>query len=118
MEYKCTSDETLVTTTSIVLTKLSNVIDHSASNEPELSQENKTLELFSIEKMSRKIVQLNMALINNNEVANKTTCFSPKNLWKNPQTIAPRKGDNIINSNKDYPFIELASSTKIELLNL
>ena len=101
MEYKCTSDETLVTTTSIVLTKLSSLIDQSAKNDPELNQENKTFESLSIETIPKKISQLAIALNNKITVAKNTTCFSPNTLWKKPQIKAPKRGDNIINSNKN-----------------
>ena len=76
----CTNEETLVITTNIVLTKLSNLIDQSATKEPELIQENMTLEPFSIDKISRKITQLNIALNDNSTVVKKTTCLSPINL--------------------------------------
>ena len=101
MEYKCTSDETLVTTTSIVLTKLSILIDQSAINDPEINQENKTLASLSRETKPKKISQLAIALNNKITVAKSTTCFSPKTLWKKPQTKAPKRGDSIINSNKN-----------------
>jgi hypothetical protein len=101
MEYKCTSDETLVTTTSIVLTKLSSLIDQFAKNDPELNQENKTFESLSRETIPKKISQLATALNSKITVAKKTTCFSPNTLWKKPQTKAPKRGDSIINSNKN-----------------
>ena len=101
MEYKCTSDETLVTTTSMVLTKLSSLIDQSTINDPELNQENKTLESLSKETIPKKISQLATALNNKVTVAKSTTCFSPNTLWKNPQIKAPKRGDSIINSNKN-----------------
>ena len=101
MEYRCTSDETLVTTTSIVLTKLSSFIDQSAINDPELNQENKTFESLSRETIPKKISQLAIALNIKIRVAKNTTCFSPNTLWKKPQTKAPKRGDSIINSNKN-----------------
>ena len=101
MEYKCTNDETLVTTTSIVLTKLSNFIDQSASNDPDLNHENKIFESLLRENVPKKINQLAKALNNNIIVAKITTCFSPNTLWKKPQTKAPKSGDNIINSSKN-----------------
>ena len=101
MEYKCTSDETLVTTTSIVLTKLSSPIDQSAVNDPELNQENKTFESLSRETIPKKISQLATALNNKITVAKNTTCLSPNTLWKKPQTKAPKRGESIMNSNKN-----------------
>ena len=101
MEYKCTNDETLVTTTSIVLTKLSNLIDQSAVNDPERNHENKTFDSLLKEIIPKKIIQLAKALNNSITVAKTITCFSPNSLWKNPQTKAPKSGDNIINSNKN-----------------
>ena len=101
MEYRCTRDETLVTTTSIVLTKLSNLIDQSATKEPELNHENKTFESLLKEIIPKKISQLAIELNNNIIVAKNTTCFSPNTLWKKPQIKAPKRGDNIINSNKN-----------------
>ena len=101
MEYRCTSDETLVTTTSIVLTKLSSLIDQLALKDPELNQENRTFVSLLKETIPKKISQLAIALNNKIIVAKKTTCFSPNTLWKKPQIKAPKRGDNIINSNKN-----------------
>ena len=100
MEYRCTSDETLVTTTSIVLTKLSILIDQSTIKDPELNQENKTFEPLSRETNPKKISQLAIALNNKIAVAKNTTCLSPNTLWKKPQIKAPKRGASIIKSTK------------------
>ena len=62
---------------------------------------NKNWVLDRVKTNPKKISQLAIALNNKITVAKSTTCFSPKTLWKKPQTKAPKRGDSIINSNKN-----------------
>ena len=114
----CTKEETLRTTTSITLTKLSTFTAHCEFNAPDVIQSKITLDPFSTGIISRKTIQLKSAPIITIVVAKKIATSSPIDRYIRPAIKDPNKGPKIKNSINIQPFIAFASSMKIEFRNL
>ena len=99
----CTKEETLKTTTSITLTKLSIFIAQCELNAPDVIHSKITSEPFSTGNISRKTAQLASPAITTIAVAIIIATFSPIDRCNSPAITDPKRGPKIKNSTKLNP---------------